>query len=197
MSGVTAVIPSIPPRAAMLKRAVGSVLGQTLPAAALAVAVDVRREGAAKTRDRALRSARTTWVAFLDDDDEMLSEHLAILLATARETEADYVFSYYTVVDADGRELAGVDPLGKFGQPFDPEHPHQTTITTLVRTELAQPVGFTDPPEGLTIDGQRHGEDFEFTLGCVRAGARIVHVPRRTWLWRHHGTNTSGRSDRW
>jgi glycosyltransferase involved in cell wall biosynthesis len=188
---VTAVIPSIPPRAKMLRRAVAGVLTQTLPVDAISVAVDNHRKGAAPTRDRALRAVNTDWVAFCDDDDVWLPHHLEVLCDTAERTGADYVFSYFTIIDAAGNESA-FDPLGHFGRTFNPDDPHQTTITTLVRTELAQQVGFRQPPEGAQIHGQRYGEDFQFTVECVKAGAKVVHVPQRTWLWNHHGSNTSG-----
>jgi len=189
--GITVVIPSIPPRAHLLHRAVGSVLRQMLPAAALSVVVDHQREGAPVTRQRALDAVGTEWVAFLDDDDEMQPEHLARLMACAEETGADYVYPWYTVV-------GGADPMpGHFGRPWDPADPRQTTITTLVRTELAQEVGFLRPAEGGTVGGQVWGEDYQFTLGCQRAGAQIVHLPERTWLWHHDSGNTSGRPDRW
>lgn len=190
--GITVAIPTIPPRAAMLTRAIESVLAQECPAAALSIAVDLDRQGAATTRDRALRAVGTEWTAFLDDDDQMQPEHLRVLMQAAEETGVDYVYSYYTVANADGTLLPHVDPLQHFGRPFDPAHPHQTTITVLVRTALAQQVGFRDPPEGALIDGQRYGEDFLFTAECAAAGAKFLHVPQRTWLWVHH-QNTSGR----
>jgi glycosyltransferase involved in cell wall biosynthesis len=194
--GVTVAVPSIPPRAAMLGRALASVLAQELPAEAVSIAVDTGRQGAAATRDRALRAVRTEWTAFLDDDDQMLPEHLRILMGAAQESGADYVYSYYTVADANGTLLPHVDPLQHFGRPFDPAHPHQTTITVLVRTELAQSVGFRDPPEGALIDGQRYGEDFDFLVRACQAGAKVLHVPQRTWLWVHH-RNTSGLACNW
>lgn len=191
---VTAVIPTIPPRADLLCKAVASAAPQV---DAISIAVDSEHQGAPATRTRALRAAQTEWVAFLDDDDEWLSWHVERLLATARESGADYVFSYFTIRAYGGNLRDDLDPLGNFGRVFDPVTPHQTTITTLVRTELAQSVGFREPPEGLFIEGQRHGEDFQFTLDCVAAGAKIVHLPERTWIWNHHGANTSGRPDRW
>jgi len=195
--GITVAIPSIPPRAAMLGRALASVLAQELPAEAVSIAVDTGRQGAAVTRDRALRAVRTEYTAFLDDDDQMQPEHLRVLMEAAETSGADYVFSYYTVAGPDGTLMPHVDPLQHFGRPFDPEHPHQTTITVLVRTELAQDVGFRDAPDGELIDGQRFGEDFLFTVECARAGVKFLHVPQRTWVWNHHGGNSSGRPDRW
>lgn len=191
---VTVCIPTIPSRRKMLRRAIGTVLNQTYPVRALAVETDLYAEGAPVVRDRALRMVRTPWTCFLDDDDQFLPEHVETLLNTALETGADYVYAWYHIVQADGVTIWPGDVLPHFGKKFDPEHPTQTTITTLVRTELAQEVGFRVPPEGATINGERYGEDFQFTIECIKAGGTIVHVPRRTWLWHHHGHNTSGRA---
>lgn len=195
---ITVVIPAHPVRVmnGMLSTAVASVAAQTLPAAALSIAVDLNREGAAKTRQRALEAVRTEWTAFLDSDDWFYPEHLKVLAAGARSFDADFVFSYYMVHRRDGSEWPENDPLGHFGKPFSPAAPHQTTITVLVRTEIAQAVGFSDPPEDSIVGGHRGGEDWHFTVGCVQAGAKVVHVPRRSWAWVHHGLNSSGLPDR-
>jgi len=187
VNDVTVVIPTIPPRRfSYLREALHSVSMQHYPIAAVAIATDVDREGAAATRGRALSMARTRWAAFLDDDDQLYPQHVEHLLALALETGADYTFSYWDLERTP-------DILGHFGRRFDPADPHHTTMTVLVRTELAQAVGFTPRPEG-DVAG---GEDWRFTLGCVAAGAKIVHLPEQTWFWRHHAANTSGREDRW
>lgn len=197
--GITVAIPAHAPRLTdgMLARALASAQAQTQPPAAISVAVDSAHDGAWTTRQRALEAVRTEWVAFLDADDEFMPEHLAKLHAAALEHEADYVFSYYMVRNVAGQDLPHCDPLQGFGRPWDDADPRQTTITTLVRTELAQAVGFISPPEQEEIHGQRLGEDYVFTLGCLAAGARIHHLPERTWWWYHHGGNTSGQPDRW
>jgi hypothetical protein len=195
-SSITVAIPTIPPRAAYLTRAIASVVEQTYQAAGISVAIDSDRRGAPHTRQRALDGVTTEWVAFLDDDDEFYPEHLETLYFEGLDVQADYIFSYYQVHGPDGRPNSA-DPLGAFGKAFDPLDPHQTTITTLVRTELAKTVGFHEPPPDALIHGERFGEDFQFTLGCVAAGARIHHVPERTWIWNHHGSNTSGQPGRW
>ena len=187
------VIPTIPIRTVEFRRAVESVRAQTLQPHTLRVATDLDRKGAAHTRQRALDAINPEigWVAFLDDDDELYPGHLLKLYHCAQDTGADYVYSWYDVI-------GGVDPLASwFGVPWDNQRPHQTTITVLVRRDLAQQVGFLHPPDGDSIDGQTWGEDYQFTLGCVQAGAKIVHLPERTWAWHHHGQNTSGRPDRW
>lgn len=192
--GITVAIPAHVARVknGMLDRAVASVKAQKLPAADISIAVDENGDGAAVTRQRALDAVTTEWVAFLDSDDWFYPEHLKVLAAGAKIFEADYVFSYYMVHFPDGKPWPQNDPLGHFGKQFDPAAPHQTTITTLVRTELAKSIGFQDPPEGVLIGGHRGAEDWHFTVGCAQAGAKMIHVPRRTWAWCHHGANSSG-----
>jgi glycosyltransferase involved in cell wall biosynthesis len=188
---ITVVIPTIPVRGHELARAVTSVAAQTYAAAALITREDHERLGAPHNRHTALMQVTTPWVAFLDDDDEFKPEHLEVLVAAQQLTNADYVYSWYDVI-------GGTDPLPHFGKPFDPCDPIQTTITTLVRTELAQEVGFIHPhKDELTPDGNTYGEDYAFTIRCNDLGAYIYHTPYRTWNWYHHGANTSGRPDRW
>lgn len=193
---ITVVVPTIPPRGLLLHRALTSVISQIYPATAIAVRNDVERAGAAWTRTRALQTVSTKWVAFLDDDDAFYPEHLEALVLAQRETGADYLFPWYQIVDPDGNHCRDT-VLGHFGKEFNPADPHQTTITTLVRTELAKEVGFLGDAGTHGIHGQRAGEDFAFTLGCIAAGAKIVHVPKITWEWHHHGKNTSGLPSRW
>jgi hypothetical protein len=168
----------------MLDRATASVRAQTVPVHHI-LAEDVHHKGAAITRAHGLALVETEWTAFLDSDDEMDPDHVEQLLACAEETGADYVYPWFRVV-------GGSDPFPMFfGRPWDDEHPHSTTITILVRTELAKAIGFTPKP-----DAQVSGEDYLFTLRCVADGAKIVHLPRRSWTWHHHGGgNTSGRPD--
>lgn len=191
---ITVAIPTIPPRSHLLQQALASVSQQTYRTEEAAIALDCDREGAARTRQRALDLVQTDWVAFLDDDDRLLPDHLQVLADAARETGADYVYSYF-YLEQNGT-LSEQDPLGHFGKTFDPTDPHDTTITVLVRTELAKMVGFREPAE-LLRPGNVMGEDRRFTVGCAELGATILHVPQRTWVWNHHGANTSGRSDRW
>lgn len=164
----------------MLARAVASVERQTVPVQHV-LARDVHRMGAAVTRAHGLALVETEWAAFLDSDDELDADHVEQLLRCAEEKGADYVYPWFRV-------KGGADPFPMFfGKPWDNAHPHSTTITILVRTELAKAVGFPNLP----------GEDMHFTRGCVAAGARIVHHPARTWTWWHHGAgNTSGRPNR-
>lgn len=191
--GITVVTPSIPVRTHLLARAVKSVFDQTIWkeigwTPKLSIAVDSHKQGAAQTRQRALEKVNTEWTAFLDDDDEFKLEHLEKLLSHAINTQADYVYSWFDVV-------GGIDPFppGHYEKPYDPVQPVATTITVLVRTEIAQAVGFNDDNRHET----QGGEDWAFQMGCQNAGAKISHLVDRTWLWHHDSMNTSGLPSRW
>lgn len=198
---ITMLIPTIEPRAEMLDSAIKSVQRQRFLPKEMVITTDQHKQGAASNRNLGVQRIRTEWTALMDDDDLLLPYHLEALTAAQHLTDADYVFSYYTVMDAQGLLCPDVDPLGHFGRPFDPSDPTQTTITILVRTELLRAHPFHEPTEDVPLgaDGERlnSGEDWAFTLDCAKAGAKIVHVPMRTWLWRHHAGNTSGLPSRW
>lgn len=193
MTSVTVAIPSIPPRAGMLAEALASVCAQTRPADRIAVGIDRMREGPARIRNALLSAVRTEYVAFLDDDDLLYPQHLERLLACAAETRADMVFPWFDV-------RGGTDPFPQhFGKPWDPAEPRQTTITMLVRAHTLREVGGfpVSGLDGTDATGNRAGEDFLAVCALNDAGAKIVHLPERTWIWRHHSANTSGLQSRW
>ena len=205
MSTVSVIIPAHPARMlnGMLQRALSSVWAQTRVPDAVHIVIDTGREGAAATRQRALMAASTDFVAFLDSDDLFLPKHLEWLMTHQEETDADFVYSWFKVLQqlADGRtsvlEEDPIFPVTHYLNDWDPDNPIETTITTLVRTGLAQQVGFKELDRGHDANT---GEDAYFTLGCAAAGAKISHLRRKSWLWSHHqmanGTagNTSGRA---
>lgn len=179
------------------QRALTSVLTQTLLPTSISVYNDVGKRGAPFARQQALEMNGSPWTAFLDSDDWFMPRHLEILVNAQRETDADYVYSWFHLVYMD-RVLQHdpVFPPTHFTEPWDNANPRQTTMTILVRTELAREVGFWDVTDDTVFpDGHRVGEDYVFTLGCLKRGAKIHHVVERTWYWHHHGQNTSGRAD--
>lgn len=189
--GVTAVIPSIPPRVGkQLHSALDSVLMQQRPVDAISVYVDHGRLGAARARTRALAGVSTEWAALLDDDDAWYPEHVGLLLEHAQETGADVVYPWFDVPQ-------GFDPWPyREGQPFDEEllrTENYIPITVLARTELLWDVG------GFTPKGPPDNpcDDWGTWERLVEAGAKFAHLNRRTWSWNWHGGNTSGRTDRW
>lgn len=197
---VTVVIPSIPPRGRMLARAMESVARQTRSPSTLVVTLDHDRAGAARNRDRGLAMVTTEYVAFLDDDDELYPEHLQILMDAITAEGAALVYPWFDVGSG------GTDPFPSlFGQPWDNTAPHQVPVTFLARTDAIRSVGgFShewDPSQGddpgVDEQGNRAGEDYRLILRLAERRAKIVHVPQRTWIWHHHGSNTSGLPSRW
>lgn len=187
---LTIVVPHIPTRAKLLKRALRSIMHQTLLPFDVAVVTDAHHEGAAATRNRGLRDVRTTYVAFLDDDDYLDITHVDHCLTHLIDTGADVVYPWFHV-------LNGQDPLGMYGRPFDAAHlavSNYIPVTVVARTEALRSVGgFTPRP-----DAEGHpNEDWGCWLAVHNAGGKIIHLPRRTWYWDHATGNTSGRGDRW
>lgn len=187
------VIPSIPPRTKLLSRALKSIAKQTEQAAGVSIAYDTQKQGAGLTRTRALRGVTTEWTAFMDDDDELLPDHLALLCAAAKETGADVLWPWFKV-------LGGTDPFPHArGVQLDPGNPHIFPITTLVRTKYAH---LSEFPSDTTGDWSM--ADWPFWRVLHEAGAKFHHIPDITWHWHHHGYgvpgqagNTSGNPLRW
>jgi glycosyltransferase involved in cell wall biosynthesis len=190
-SDITVVVTALPNRPTMLARALASITTQLHQPDAIVVAIDNDRLGAAGNRDRGLSMVDTEWVAFLDDDDEFYPNHLRDLARHQETHAADFVYPWFDV-------KGGTDPFPMHeGRDWDPADPHQVPITTLCRADMARAVGgfsmgFDLDADDVDADGNRAGEDFRFTLKLSAAGARIVHLNQRTWLWHHHGRNTSG-----
>jgi hypothetical protein len=183
--GITALIAAHPQRFGngMLMRALRSVALQSMQPAAIVVVNDLERKGAGFNRQQLLKAVDTEWLAWLDSDDEWDPDHLHKLYQAAVLTDSVFTFSYFKAVG---------DPLGHFGRPFDPCNPHHTTITFLVKTQLALEVGFPDSDSG----GPYSNEDWAHITGiskiaCER-GLKMTHLAERTWTWHHHAANTSG-----
>ena len=137
---------------------------------------------------------RTAWVAFLDDDDFFYPQHLQVLYGLAQTFDAVYTYSWFD----------GNNPFpGHRGKVMDLDNPHHTTMTVLVRTDIAQTAGFLQP------DGPLHqnwsGEDWQFELRCFEeikrrwpgVGQKVVGTDEITWCYAVHGRNTSGLASRW
>jgi glycosyltransferase involved in cell wall biosynthesis len=190
---ITVVITTIPPRTGpggLFERAVRSVQEQTFRPAQVLAQLDADREGAAATRNRALKQVSTEWVAWLDDDDQMYPQHLKLCARAARLSGADVVYPGYDVEGGD-------DPVNCFGLPFDAsllERRNYIPVTVLARTETVRAAG------GFQAHPDEHGdpcEDWGLWLAMLRNGATFYHLPHRTWRWNLAGGSTRGRPDRW
>jgi glycosyltransferase involved in cell wall biosynthesis len=204
---VTVVIPTIPPREHLLDRAVASVQAQTRKADTVMVSLDAEGLGAGPNRNRAWKLATTDYVAFLDDDDEFLPNHLALCMSAAKATGADVIYPWFELVGWDEATPERPDPLATMhnrqlvhplGVSFGAEQArhlrnHAWIPATIVirRTMLEKVGGYPAPntPEWHEYNGC---EDWVLLLRALDAGAKFHHVPYRTWRC-HHGNGTAGR----
>jgi glycosyltransferase involved in cell wall biosynthesis len=190
---VTVLIPAIPTRTRMLNRALISALNQMRLPDQIIVAMDHDRLGAAGNRNRALKSVQTEWVAFLDDDDEFLPQHLLVLLQNT--DKGDVLYTGCTVLGPQGQEIPPREEWGRFGKPFDGfllRKKSYLPVTSMVRMRFLREM---DEPFKAPLDSDY--DDWGMYLQLLDAGARFSHIAQKTWTWNHWGGNSSGRSDRW
>lgn len=196
-SGITVCISSIPTRPKALRKALASVCLQTLLPDAIVVEIDHEHTGAAATKNRALAKVSTAWVAFLDDDDQFLPNHLEFLDEAAQFHGVDVVYSMPYIPQIPDHQ----DPCGRHGLPFDADELRKRSYiqtTSLVRTSLFKASG------GFQCAPHTDYDDWGAWLALLDAGATFHHLPIQTFIWNHWGIgqpglpgNTSGRADRW
>jgi glycosyltransferase involved in cell wall biosynthesis len=193
--GITACVAAHPARFRnnrLIHRALASICDQTLQPDEILVVNDKDKQGAGWTRRTILDRVGTEWLAWLDSDDIWFPKHLETLWRAQQETGAVYVFSYFQPTHGDPFTNEGKEPLGHFGKVFNPCNPHHTTITALVRTDLAKEINF--PPS--RMEHAVSDEDWSFihrlAEKACQNGWPMVHVPERTWRWDQSGQNTSG-----
>lgn len=203
-SDVTVVIPTVAGREDLLTRALDSVAAQIVPPGAVVVQEDRERRGAAWARNAALERVGTSWVAWLDDDDELLPNHVKVLVRAANQTGADLVYSYAEFVGGPD-PLSSVDPQGRFA-PNPVNVPWSSyadlwlrtrgnfiPVTYLVRADLVRQVGGFPEPYSFEHP-QNDCEDLGLLLLLLDAGALFYHVPGvRTWRYHVWEGNLGGR----
>jgi len=163
ISVVTATIPS---RTALLSQAIASVAEQTLQPLEHLIAVDLHRNGGGATKNRLIESAQGKWIAILDDDDILKSNHLEALFNNAEG--ADIIASY----------AEGPGYSGWYNAPFNPERlrfGNTVGHNALIRKELFDRIG---------MFGSEHGYDWTFWARACAAGAKFNVIPVVTWVYR-------------
>lgn len=188
-------MPTIPVRKEMLGRALLSVHTQTRKPDEIIVRVDTKGQGAAVTRNACWQAATSDYVAFLDDDDEWLPDHLERCLAALEAAKATLAYPWFQLVGWAEATPERPDPLATMqngqlvhplGVPFGPEQEQHyrkyafIPITCVVkRTALVQTGGF--PVPGSEDWPMEDCEDWGGWLRLLDVGAKFVHVPHRTW----------------
>ena len=148
-----------------------------------------KNAGLPVTRNTAIASARTEWIALLDSDDLWTSEHLNTLVKCSRSTGADLVHAGSQLFDSDtGRDLEIRAPtpeaIADFPLSlFDNRYIIQPASVMLKRS-LWQRVGGFNP-------AFRYVEDREMWLRCARAGGRFAYSGLETCRYRKHASALS------
>jgi hypothetical protein len=197
LTDITVITATIPGRDLLLQRAVNSVKAQTLQPERHAIMLDQHKAGGAAILDLLLAEVTTEYVAVLDDDDELLPNHLELCYSKIKETGADMVypgFKYSSTHDQGHLEC-------HFGNEWDNSLPHQTAITNLFRTDAIREVGGFSvdwDPDSFNMDhtGNRIGYDYLLVLRLAEAGKIIKHLPERTWIYHIGHPSTLGMPSR-
>ena len=195
---VTIITATIPPRADLLARAVKSVEAQTLQPAAHLIMEDSNKLGGAAIKDKLLKKVKTKYVAVLDDDDELLPQHIEVIYKCITESGADLVypwFRYQTSGNAGHLERY-------FGVAWSNEDVHQVPITWIAKTlTIKRAGGFSEgyEPESMILDseGNRIGDDFLLIKRLVEHDKIIKHHPEITWIYHDDRESTLGMPSRW
>lgn len=171
-----------------------------------------------KLRDIGADLARTPWLAYIDDDDEWLTNHLHDLLATAASSGAPAVHSWMSVVTPDGRPFLEEtypwcrDALAARQQyremvecgvvvPHTNVYRHRVDADSvpmrvsaiaagewLLRRTLVQRVGFTFDYSPEEYAAMK-GEDDKFLEGLLAEGTRIASTNEATLVYRLANSN--------
>lgn len=188
MSTVAVVIPTIPGREERLQKAVESVMHQTRVPDQIVVQLDADGQGAAVTRNRGLEKVTSDYVAWLDDDDELLPNHIE-RLAKVLDKHPGIGLVYPIPRVEGGRDPTAVAVNGywvpPWRVPFGPEQEQHLRnegsfipITHMVRTQHVNSIG------GFPMPGTvRWIEDWGYLVKLLDAGVIFYHLPVVTWRW--------------
>lgn len=200
---VAVVIPTIPGREVMLRRALRSVEDQLYRPDQIVIEPDPDRTGAWATRNRALERVTSDVIAWLDDDDWLKPRHLSVCLRVLQHRPS--VGLVYSVPDLRGsRDPTATSYRGQWVLPwgiqFGPEQEYHLRtsgsfipITHLVRTVYVREIGGFR--KGYTLpDGRYRGEDEDYLIRLLDCGCRFEHINVQTWNWTAHPeTSTAGK----
>jgi hypothetical protein len=171
---IAVVTPTLPSRKELLQECKDSVKQQIWNGETYhAIGADLTGEGAALTRNKIVQSLDSSyeWIAFLDDDDKFLPNHLAVV--TEACSGADVV---YSECKEEGFQKTWNT------RDFNYEAVRKENyipVTALVRRSAFEKVGgFKEKPYP--------GEDQWLWLRMYEAGCRLVYVPQETWIYRQH-----------
>jgi glycosyltransferase involved in cell wall biosynthesis len=198
IADVTVCTATIPSRSELLQRCVESVKNQTLQPKEHLIKLDDKRQGHCAMLDAMLEEASTKYVAILDDDDELLPNHIETLCKAITEFDADLVYPHFKYSN-----LPDAGHLEKYrGVPWSNNDIHQVAITWIAKREALLEVGgfskdFDINSYNVDAEGNRIGQDFVMIQKLVKANKKIMHVNSVTWIYHVGHPSTQGIPVRW
>ncbi|MGV8954110.1 MAG: glycosyltransferase family 2 protein [Cypionkella sp.] len=152
--------------------------------------------GPAHCRNRALALARGQWIAVVDSDDIIHPERFERLLAAAAADEADIIADDLLLFHEDGSPpqlMLGDD----HGAGCIAVTPRDWVLAGLDGTPA---LGYLKPmiradrlSDARYNEALRIGEDYDFVMRLLLAGARMTIVPEPFYLYRRHAASISHR----
>lgn len=152
-------------------------------------------EGPARCRNRALDVATGDWIAIVDSDDILHPERFERLLAAAAQLEADIIADDLLLFHEDG-----APPRTMLGQGSSGAQAISTERWVLGGIDGTPSLGYLKPLIRKNVMHQtrydedlRIGEDYDFVLRLLLAGATMSVVPEPYYLYRRHSGSISHR----
>jgi glycosyltransferase involved in cell wall biosynthesis len=195
---VTVLTATIPSRTELLARAVASVKAQTMQPAEHLIMVDQDKIGGAAVLDKLIKKTKTKYIAVLDDDDELLPQHIEVLYKSITASDADLVYPWFRY-----QTLGNAGHLETYAyQPWSNNDIHQVPITWIAKTNtIRRAGGFSEgyEAESMNLDsgGNRIGYDFLLIQRLVAQDRIIKHHPEVTWIYHDDRSSTLGMPSRW
>jgi O-antigen biosynthesis protein len=140
-----------------------------------------RNQGIAGATTLGMRAVRYPYLALMDHDDVLEPDAVHHLVATARKTGADFLYSDEALTGEDSSVVLDVRARPAFSYDYYLSHPYFVHLVA-VRTEIAQRIGGFDA--NLTISA-----DVDFILRAIEQSRSVAHIPRVLYRWRTHKTS--------